>query len=490
VTEVRPPEADSPRTWWQRLWQQIKRFWLLIVLLGTLSGILADVDSLGDRFLRRSPTRPMSGDLNIAVGDFTVLEPGGEADRESSLARFARGLADSVFADLPSELAPLEQRDYQVEVWKPEQTGDVTDMDPQGRARKMQARALKLDAQVIISGVLDNRTGDAKLDAEFYIPESTLPDAGELTGLHRFENLAHASGDLRQIPEARGALRAELLQRMSGLARFVHGLGLYRQYSFQQAYDQFMAAEAAWRGPGGQSGQVDGLKVLYLFLGNTVGKLARSQPNRDRYFDRAAGYYERARTIDKLYGRAYVGLAELEFHRSSRGCRRGHAEQRGLEKSIRTYHKALLDNRGPSRSTLEAKAAFGLGRVYYCLSTSGLSDRWKGAENWLQKVVDEYVKGNFEVQELASESFGLLALIHWPTRGKAEGGAQNNPAARYYKVAADLSRSCDRRRLFYRQLTRVDRLIGDIQAARQAQIQAKKPEPYGPQPCRLARQHG
>lgn len=450
---------------------------LVLVLLSPLVQVLS---------VQPSQDRPMSGDVNVAVGDFTVLDERGQVAPGSDVWIYARGLADDIATELTPELAAIERQGYTVVVWGPDRVGDLSGVSSEERARRMEARAHAIDADVVLSGVLDATTGEAVLSTEFFVPEVQLPGAGELAGLHTLDRIAKAGGELGVDRRARGELRGELLRRVRGLAEFILGVALYKFYSISEAYEHFRVAESAL-------GELGDRKVLYLFLGNALGKLAGSRRDRRQALERARSYYERARGLDArdgdpyaLYGRAYLGLAEIAFQRSSGGCQRGRAHREGLEESARLYRQASQDPRRVGGANLGTKVAFGLGRTATCLGFAGLGDDRQGAERLLQSVVRDFDDGNRQVQELASEAHGWLGLLHWPSRGHRL-GANDERAVAHYGAAAELSVSCTRRRLFYRQLAEVHRRLGDAAGARQADAEAGKsqPPPDGARRCRL-----
>jgi tetratricopeptide (TPR) repeat protein len=132
-------------------------------------------------------------------------------------------------------------------------------------------------------------------------------------------------------------------------------LGDYELDRFGQDEDALRRAAAL----GGWE-ERDGKEVLYLFLGNVAGKRGR--------LDDARNHYRRALGLNPEYARAMVGLAKVQFHGGSGQGTCRQVDARGLDLAEAGYRRALTARSRPALSDIDAKAAFGLGRVDFCRS--------------------------------------------------------------------------------------------------------------------------
>jgi tetratricopeptide (TPR) repeat protein len=114
--------------------------------------------------------------------------------------------------------------------------------------------------------------------------------------------------------------------------------------------------------------------VLYLILGNTIGRGDKARLNQ------AADYYRRALSQNPSYTRAQIGLAEAT--RAAAGCQPGQTRAQALNLAIDQYNAALTGHNGDDAAdaSLQMQARLGLGLTYQCLTTAKLGNRWADAD--------------------------------------------------------------------------------------------------------------
>lgn len=414
----------------------------LLGLVATLTGLYA---FYADR-LAPHPTPPMTSDLNIAVAQF------GPRDRT--------GFADSLQDELRRQLGSLAACGFQVQLRSASQTGPLDGVTPEERAEHAERLAQQLNAHILVYATFDKSQDASSVTPEFYIASRGMRDAEELIGHFAFGSPIGVPGDAGGDAVARRNLRRHLLARVHALVQFMLGLGSYRANQLDEA----MAAFAAAANTSGWDAR-DGKEVLYLFTGNTAGKLGR--------YDAARRAYTLALTLNPNYARARLGLGEIYLHQAARGCTPGRADLPGLRRSAAMFEKAQIASDQPPLSDVPTKAAFQLGRAYLCLSQAGGGDRLQAAaKEKFNLVVEQFNAGNARIKRLAAESHFGLALIATPPAGDPAARAKLEQVATEYRKAIALSGDDPgRQQIFYQHLAETYEALGRAAEARKAREQ-------------------
>jgi tetratricopeptide (TPR) repeat protein len=209
--------------------------------------------------------------------------------------------------------------------------------------------------------------------------------------------------------------------------------------------------------------------LLYLFLGNTAGK--------QRRLSEAQRYYTLALDVSPAYGRARLGLAELAFHRARGSCERNRVDATGLRRALKLYQAVLRSGEQSAGADLPTKVASGLGRTYLCLSQAEVANQWTEARAQLAKVIEDFNRGNQNVQELAAEAYAGLGLIYLPVGGAPSAKTQYRQAADAYQQAVRLSLDSRRQGVFLGTLAYIYSRLGDLPRACDAYDRAVKLDP-------------
>lgn len=397
--------------------------------------------------LVRVPIDSMDGDFNVAVAPFAELSSNGAP----AVTERSRQMSETIFQQIDEELELLNRSDnFNFEVRGP------TDMKPiEGATREERAaiashRAADIDADVVVYGAIDKDS----LIPEFFVQarRGNLDGAEELTGDYELGNRLLASSVDQGSITANAALRETLRARTRSLIQFVIGLSWYGGREYDVAAAAFeLADDPAWEAD-------DGKEILYLFLGNAAGRLGD--------VEQADEHYTTALELNPEFARAILGDAEVDFFRAaiverSGDCSPGEVDPRALSESEGRYEDALVAQDRPAISNIDAKAAFGLGRVYLCSTFASIEDRSLEARASLREVIDKYEAGNDDLQTLASESLANLALIE--SADASSGGAEALcDAVALYNEAIHLAEEQQRADVFEANrdavLTRLDEL--------------------------------
>jgi tetratricopeptide (TPR) repeat protein len=375
-----------------------------------------------------SPGR-MTGDYNIAVATFDAIDANGNPVESSD----AEDLATSVYDLLHTELEPIAQAGFDLDLRPPAETGTIRGSTPERRAEAAAKEAERIRADVIVYGTLQQDVPN-RFTAEFFLGDRQLHDAEELFGQHELGSVIDTPGDIRNTVIRKG-LRDQILGRTRALAEFVVGLSHYGAHQYQPALEHFQAAvqTASWD-------DRDGKEVLYLFLGNASGRLDD--------LDKAAAAYDQALALNPEYARARLGRAEVLLHKARGTCEAGHVDAAGLAAALDAFHGAETAKVQPALSDIPTKVAFGEGRVHLCQSQALVGDHWADAEREFQQVVAEFLNGNRRVTELAGEAYANLGFVHLPAAGAPDAASRYRQAAADYQSAFDISTDDDRKAFF------------------------------------------
>jgi len=375
---------------------------VIFMLFLVLTGIGAILFTL----LRPEEQEPMHGLFNIAVAAFDERKDG-RTSASAEGERIAILLAEELDRHLP---------DREFLVWGP--------MDREMRVSGIEsderfAQALKLSdeirADVIIYGLIDESNSltiepEILIDLESFILGEELLGQ-ELDGAYALGPEIFLPGDL-DGPGSRGVLLERLTERATPVSHFAFGLDFYRVNEFEKALTNFHLAEEAaqdWEGPEGKG-------VIYLFLGAAEMNLGTETDEQARY-ETAHDWFDRTASEDETYARGYLGhgftfLQEANQLLSAEEIVDSEIMSR-LESAEEAFENGLSAPVKPPNSDVEAKARFGLGRVYFLSSLYGDEERFDDSRQEFNFVIDQFHDGNERLQELAARSYGWLGLLNY-----------------------------------------------------------------------------
>jgi tetratricopeptide (TPR) repeat protein len=426
--------------------------WLRIGIGLAIIAVLA----VAGYFLYPRPIPVMTGDLNVMVAEFGALDAQGKAVQSAE----ARGLADSLFSTLSSELPGLNAasaggaQPLQIQVWGPSQVGRIDGDTPDARAARAEQVARQANAHLLIYGYLQ-QTNVATLVPRFYL--RNLQETPELEGEHDLgESVPVRSLD---DPDSRATLRADLTGRSRGMAEFVIGLS---QFTNDKIADARVHFNNAANDPGWADGP--GKQVLYLFLGFAEGRL-------DHLSD-ARTNFQRALAIDRQFTRAYLGLGEVRFQESigrPDACTRGSTDVDGIRDAIAIFETAQQSTQQPPGSNVGLMSHLQVGRAYLCLSQAEAGDYWPDAERELHQSISLYdpATSNESARELTADAHAQLGFVLLPQHCDPQRQAKYASAAAEYQNAIDLSTFHPARAgFYYEMLGFIHNQVGDLDQAR------------------------
>lgn len=372
------------------------------------------------------PIVPMGGDFNITVAAFSRV------DSSPSLFPKSNRLADEVYQALESQLQPLQEAGFNVELRGPQQVDAIQGETALERARNAEAVAQAHDADLVIYGVLRLEPNQTSLQPELYVKNNKLYKAEEAAGQYTFGSPLTVANRIDRNPVASSVLSKSLNTRVVSLVHFVIGLGYFSLSKYDDATTYFEQANQQ---------SLDGGKeqaVILLFQGSVAAKR--------RNLPLAADYYRKALAVDDQYARAQLGLSQTFFLRSRDGCQPGQVDIAGLAAAEEGYQKARTMP-DPPLADIDIKARLMLAKVYLCQSSAGIGDRWIEAKDNLESVIRSYEAApeeNNRIQYIAADAASVLALSY-TSRGESN---SLTLAAEFWDKALEWSQNPARRAVY------------------------------------------
>ena len=344
----------------------------------------------------------MAGQFNVAVAEFLVLDAAGNtisSEDGFQLASYVENQIESQFTEIElNKTAPYE-------VWGPTETGKLRGETPEKRSEAAATLAQKINAHVLIYGVLIAEGNQSKLVPEFYVNHTSFHDANEITGPHEIGSPLRV--ELPFASSIQGIENKALAGRVHAIDLITIGLAFYSVDDFENAayYFEHAAQEDRWL-------ENNGKEVVYLLLGNTYIRWA-SREDDAQYLPEAEKNYMEALRINPGYGRAIVGQSNVLYLSALGTLDHVQIEPAKLDQADELVSQALELEDQPDNANIPAKAHFNRGQISLArYSAKVVGDDWLArSKDEFTFVVQEYEAGDTTLESLASHSYFRLGLI-------------------------------------------------------------------------------
>lgn len=391
----------------------------------------------------------MMGEWNVAVAGFTGLD--------TDLQRADIVLISNVFSNRFSQEMELLGNDANlvVQVWGPQQVDQSISGDSvEKRAIEAEKLAAKLNADMLIYGIIQQTDNGYVLQPEFYIRAENYYEADELIGQHRFGGQVPILATRDNLP-AQLPLNIELTRRSKILALTARGLSLYLVHSYDLALQLFTQAnqDEFWQNSAGR-------ETIYLFQGNAAIRM--------KQVEEAQKAYEQAIAVNPDYGRGYIGLGNVYYFQASESASQSSfsPNQKDMAKAKDYFQHAIqIADQQPASAEITSKAAFGLGQVYLVEWILSGDYRDLATENFHQVLANYADEKKPQLQELASEAHARLAIIERQDKNL-------QAALSEFQNALDLSTLPERKGLYWASLSDLYQKLGESEQAVNANRQA------------------
>jgi tetratricopeptide (TPR) repeat protein len=290
--------------------------------------------------------------------------------------------------------------------------------------REVSAAALakRINADIIVYGVIQAGDEPASFSPEFYVNYKSFQEAAEITGQHEF-------GDSLSIilpfiyKKFRPTDNPELAARIQALSLITIGLSYYSIDNFEEASKYFGQAQKTkgWS-------ELPGKEIVYLLLGNSGNRRYSAEQStpyalRAPYLEEALSNYKQALKLNSEYARGMVGEAGTQYLQALGDPADNDFTKLDLVKldeAMGLYDKALQLTTAPDSADIETKVHFGRAKIYLALYLRELmingdsnTPSLPKADAEFKEVLKEYDDGNGNVRiaNLAGHSYAMLGLI-------------------------------------------------------------------------------
>jgi len=367
--------------------------------------------------------RQMTGEFNVAIAEISIVDSDGNPGKGND----GKALAEFLAQRLETYFAEIDERSIRYEIWSPDNTGEITGRDPEERARSAESLAQRINAHIVVYGVVTSEGNRSQFTPEFFVNYKGFEQAQEATGAHQLgaSMLVPLPFDITKLQAVENPA---LAARVKGLSLMTVGLAYYSIDNFEEALAYFgWAAETeGWADTAGK-------EVVYLLEGNAYGRLT-SDENTTRYLQLAEDAYTQALAINPDYTRARLGLSDIVYLESFSDPNASSFENVDLEK-LAEAEQILLDIQTiknlPENVNFQAKINFRLGMIYLVRAQILDGDWLEQSRARFEQVIEEYDGGNQQIVDIAGHAHAKLGLIEF---------LQNRPdgAITHYKAAIEL----------------------------------------------------
>mgnify|MGYP006283227931 CR=1 FL=1 len=357
-------------------------------------GILVAVSYLIVQNFDSNQSDKMMGEFNIAVAEFDVIDSSKDTDAGLQFSQI-------VVKELEKNLNEVDPN-IDITYWGPSRVGKVAGLTKENRAMEAQDIAEKINADIVLYGIVDNLSAEWSVTPEFYFSLENSYDAEEIVGQHNLGSPILLPDKLSITSKV--TLGDEMLVRNRILASISIGLAFYSVDQFDDALHYYQIAEETVI-----SNEVEGIDVVYLLAGNAA--------LRNRDISLARSYYQKAIDNSPEYSRALIGMGWVNYYEALDPFEQTNdpakTDQEKLLEAIRFYEAGLVAEEKPILADIETKVHFGLGHSYFLQAyASGIHD-FEEAITEFEAVIGDYSDGeNPRVKVLAEEAHGRLGLIY------------------------------------------------------------------------------
>lgn len=346
----------------------------------------------------------MTKQFNVAVAEFLVQDADGKriSKKDGSL------LSSYISQEIETQFAAMElEKSISYQVWGPRETGIILGNTHQERAKNAETLAKKINAYILIYGVIVTDGDKSNFQPEFYVNHASFREANEITGSHEIGRQLALTLPFNGI---QGAENPVLVGRVRALNLIIMGLAYYSVDKFDDAlmYFQKAADEKDWIG--------SGREVIYLLIGNAYVR-KDSQINSFDDLQLAEQNYRLALDDNPNYGRAMIGEVNVKYLQAS--LDKNNCDLIGLNQASALLDNALGLNNQPASANIETKVHFYRGQIAFIQYGCHQTD-----QDWLTKAQDEFTwvvkqyesrkqnnSGYEGIQSLASHAYARLGVI-------------------------------------------------------------------------------
>lgn len=359
----------------------------------------------------------MESDLNVAVAGLVAV-----GEEAQSLGRAS---SEAVLEMVTTALDGDEV--LRTEVAGPNKTGIVEGTAFDEQALAVEAIAERLNAHIVLYGVLSSDGGSTTVEPRFYLAPKALAGASELSGSYELDEVSVSSSGEAAV---RLELESVIGPTIAAIGDLTRGLAFYQVNRYVEAEAAFLEAVDAWPT---NSGSSNGQEVIWHLLGDVAGEQGR--------LGDAATFFQRAINVGEDDARATFGLTEVRFLQArGQNCGGESEPDVAVLNDAAAAFAAIQSLPEPVLSFLHARSRVEIGRVLLCLTLNG-EDRGDEARLELEAVIAEY-ESESRLNDLIGEAHQALGLYHTIRQ-------DHDAAITEYRLAIDVTNEESRRAFFH-----------------------------------------
>lgn len=374
--------------------------------------------------LRTKQKSIMTGEFRIAIASF--------AENDSGLPKnIGYTVADGINLRLADDLKEIAVGP-KVEIWGPDKIGTIKGKTPEERARNAEKLAKRIQAYMIIYGVIEKTPSGISVIPEFYLDTQGFHEGIEIIGQYQL-------GSSFTLPGANNPAWAyefdqQMQMRSDIISSLAVGLSYFAIHEYQKSLDILKSIETieSWE-------DNQGKEVLYALIGFSAGKASK--------YDEAEVALEKAIKINPDYSRPYIGIANLYYIRAllpfEKSKKIEDVDLKLLDSCFDYLDLAIQAPEKPPLAEVDTKIHFSRGQCYWLKTYTGQLGNFDLAIKEFEQVIQNYGDGaNPRIYELAAESHARLGLIYQLTDNFTK-------AAEEYQTAANLLPDIPERQVLY-----------------------------------------
>jgi tetratricopeptide (TPR) repeat protein len=385
--------------------------------------------------LRQNKAKIMTGEFRIAIASF--------AETGRNLPdHIGYTVADGINIRLASDLHEITGGPI-VTIWGPDQVGTLKGTTAQARAESAEKLANKIQAHMIIYGVIEETSSGMLVTPEFYLHKQGFHEGSEVIGQYALGSPFPLPG--ADNPAWQFNFDKQMQTRTDIVSSLAEGLSYLAVHEYGTALEKLQDIESV---EGWQEDQ--GKEVLYALIGFAAGKAGQYELTRSML--------ERAIAINPEYARPYIGMANLNYVLALQPVEESSdiqdVDQALLDECFKYLEQAVQAPEKPPLADVDTKIHFSRGQCYWLKTYSGQLPDYSLAINEFEQVIDAFADGkNPRLHEFAAESHARLGLIHKLT--------DNLPEAliHYQKAVELLADDPERQAVFQQRVDEIKRTL-------------------------------
>jgi len=373
--------------------------------------------------LRPKQKRFMTGIFNIAIASFD--EHGKELQDDIGFT-----IADGINQRFARDLQEITGGP-KLEIWGPARVGIIRGETAPDRAENAKNLADKIQANMVIYGVVEETQTGMNVIPEFYVSNIGFFEGSEVIGQYQLGSVLSLPRNYVNDTYEKTKFNDEMTNRSHIIFKLATGLSYYAHHDYEKALEIFQKVDQEIEWPKNEMDREQGKEVLYALIGFSAAKVGQ--------YEIAERALEKAIELNPDYSRPYIGMANLNYMLALQPSNGAGVDQDLLDKCFHYLELAVQAREKPPFAEVDTKIHFARGQCYWLKAYSGQLPDYELAIDEFQWVIENYDGKNLSIMELAAESHARLGLIYKETKNLTEAVHEYELAVHEYEPVVLLS---------------------------------------------------